>query len=135
MEIKTKSIKFETFKKIVDAINKEISDTYDDRPESFEEGVIIVQDPELIKELGCDPLEIDTIEIDSNLSVLEESSGAGEKYQDYIEVYKYNLKDKEVYLQFSYCATGSYYSEYVFFDFELRLVEKHVELKEVISYF
>lgn len=66
----------------------------------------------------------------------ENESGVGEKYSGKDFIYEYLLSDvaQPIYLKFGYDMSGSPFTDFYYSDFELVEVQKHVEIKEVITY-
>lgn len=56
------------------------------------------------------------------------SKGAGEKYQEYYEIYRYDfdngIDEGYDYIMLSYVGSGSYYSDIEYSDFEMKRVKK-----------
>lgn len=66
--------------------------------------------------------------------VHESSSGAGEKYQEYSEIYEFVVGEEVLYCEYSYCGTGSYYSDTEYSGYRLQQVKKETRMVEVTTF-
>lgn len=104
-----------------------------------ETGLTEDQFAELVKQQDAEDFEGTVVYgdkcIEPNDCPYEWEIDGGGKYEDVESVYEYVLSTgKSVFLKWSCIRSGSYYSDYEYFDHDISVVQKHVETKEVISY-